>query len=264
MLAKGGDEEQLAALRAFSYERRAVVLHTDDALMPQRRADWSPLNIVNADGADAATVPPRRQRVSSRANAATHGSCPPPWRALSLSSAAAGPQVHPIHCPPHPPPPPPPHPHPLPFSPSRRQVTVWMNEIDAGLREELSTPVFQTWNPAALRPAPSTVRAEYTFERPVVTFDSAAAMVSLAQTQGRGSVWFVGAYSLYSMPLLENGVKSAIGVARRLGVNCDDVEFDEAAATAASASRARAARRGAALVFVAGAAAVAMRLARAR
>ena len=38
----------------------------------------------------------------------------------------------------------------------------------------------------------------------------------LKETQGRGHVWFVGAYCRYTMPLLENGVKSAY----ELGAQC--------------------------------------------
>lgn len=48
----------------------------------------------------------------------------------------------------------------------------------------------------------------------------------------------VGAYSRVSMPLLENGVKSAMAVARALGVDTSDVEFDEAAAKASGTSAA--------------------------
>ena len=48
----------------------------------------------------------------------------------------------------------------------------------------------------------------------------------------------VGAYSRYSMPLLENGVKSAMEVARALGVDTSNVEFDEAAARASGTSTA--------------------------
>jgi len=50
------------------------------------------------------------------------------------------------------------------------------------------------------------------FERPVVTKASVAAMKVLAASQGRGHVWLVGAYVRHSIPLLENGVKSAIEV----------------------------------------------------
>jgi predicted NAD/FAD-binding protein len=113
-------------------------------------------------------------------------------------------------------------------------VTVWMNRIDEKLRAQLSATVFQTWNPERGRePKKEAVLADYAFDRPVVTKASVAAMRRLAAYQGRGHVWFVGAYSLYSMPLLENGVKSAMTVARALGVDTSDVEFNEEAATAA-------------------------------
>jgi len=105
-------------------------------------------------------------------------------------------------------------------------VTVWMNHIDKALTAELSAPVFQTWNPV-IEPETSTVIADFAFERPVVTAASVRAMAALQEAQGDGHVWFVGAYSLNSMPLLENGVKSAMMVARHLGVDTSDVEFDE-------------------------------------
>lgn len=116
-------------------------------------------------------------------------------------------------------------------------VTVWMNRIDGALRRELDRPVFQTWNPI-VEPSPGMVLADYAFERPVVTTRSEAAMAQLASAQGAGHVWFVGAYSRYTMPLLENGVKSAFEVARALGVATEDLEVDEAALLRASAAAA--------------------------
>lgn len=167
---------QLDALRGFAYESNRVVLHTDSALMPSNRRDWSPLNIV---------VDPSQHAAS---------------------------------------------------------VTVWMNRIDHQLRDELQAPVFQTWNPI-IEPHPSKLLADFSFERPVVTPASQQCMGSLHASQGHGHVWFVGAYSRYSMPLLENGVKSAMEVARALGVATDDLEVDEeklavAAATAAASTAA--------------------------
>lgn len=105
-------------------------------------------------------------------------------------------------------------------------VTVWMNRIDKSLRAELQKSVFQTWNPVR-EPRASSIISDSSFERPVVTAESVQAMATLQKAQGTGHVWFVGAYSLDSMPLLENGVKSAMVVARRLGIDTSDVEFDE-------------------------------------
>ena len=192
---------QLDALKRFEYEMKRVVLHTDAALMPPHKRDWSPLNLCITPGEDAASV------------------------------------------------------------------TVWMNRIDSHLASELSRSVFQTWNPVT-EPEASTVIADFSFERPVVNAASVKAIADLQGTQGHGhvrgrarhparrpaiapfrhprrspppppraQVWFVGAYSRYSMPLLENGVKSAMVVARALGVDTSDVEFDEAAHANQVASR---------------------------
>jgi predicted NAD/FAD-binding protein len=176
MLQAAADPAQLAALRAFRYEKKRVVLHTDAALMPAYGRDWSPLNIEVSPEAEAASV------------------------------------------------------------------TVWMNRIDTALRGELSATVFQTWNPRK-EPAAESVIADFSFERPVVTFESAAAMRELQASQGRQHVWFVGAYSLFSMPLLENGLTSAIKVASSLGVDCTDVDFDEVAAASKSEASCKAMRR---------------------
>jgi hypothetical protein len=61
-------------------------------------------------------------------------------------------------------------------------------------------------------------------------------MAQLATSQGVGHIWFVGAYARYSMPLLENGVKSAMEVSRRLGVDTSDIEVDELALERAALS----------------------------
>ena len=45
-------------------------------------------------------------------------------------------------------------------------------------------------------------------------------MRSLAQEQGAGGVWFVGAYARLSVPLLENGVCAAVSVAAGIGASC--------------------------------------------
>ena len=178
----GADPAVVGALRSFHYEKKRVVLHTDAALMPAARRDWSPLNLVVTPSEDAASV------------------------------------------------------------------TVWMNRIDADLRAELTADVFQTWNPV-VEPAKRTVLADFAFERPVVTSASVAAMGALEERQGERHVWLVGAYSRDSMPLLENGVVSAIAVAKRLGCDVSDVEFDEVAHAAAETAK-RALRRQIALLVV--------------
>lgn len=47
-LAPSAEEE--AFLRAFSYERSEVVMHSDPRLMPKRRSDWGPVNFMVSAG----------------------------------------------------------------------------------------------------------------------------------------------------------------------------------------------------------------------
>jgi predicted NAD/FAD-binding protein len=92
--------------------------------------------------------------------------------------------------------------------------TIWMNRIDPLLGNELQKNVFQTWNP--LQEPKATPVVDVIFERPIMTMDSMQSLDLLAEINGRDGVWFIGAYSLYSMPLLENGARSAIRVANRM------------------------------------------------
>ena len=96
--SEGADRDVYDALGSFRCERFRVLLHTDASLMPARRRDWSPLNLV-----------------------------------VSPTGSAAS-------------------------------VTVWMNAIDEKLRQSLSAPVFQTWNPVT-EPRPEAVEADVAFER---------------------------------------------------------------------------------------------------
>jgi hypothetical protein len=62
--------------------------------------------------------------------------------------------------------------------------------------------------------------ADSQFDRPVVSLQSAKGMNDLEDCQGVGGLWFVGAYALFSVPLLENGVESAIRVSAAIGAPC--------------------------------------------
>lgn len=98
----------------------------------------------------------------------------------------------------------------------RGQMTsVRMNDLVPGLRN-CDSAVFQTWNPLKL-PDPATVLADTTFLRALVTKDSARGVEKLKALQGKNNIHFVGAYSLYSFTLLENGCRSTMQVAARMG-----------------------------------------------
>lgn len=95
-------------------------------------------------------------------------------------------------------------------------ATIWLNRVNSEMKDEKQN-VFQTWNP--LRPIPehATIHVSQ-FERPTMTPKSVAAIARLQALQGKRNIWFCGSYALQAMPLLENGVSSAIGIANALGV----------------------------------------------
>ena len=66
-------------------------------------------------------------------------------------------------------------------------------------RTELA-PLFQTWNPI-LSPKPELEMKRIVFERPVVKLSTLNAMKQLEGLQGRGGIYFCGAYALRAMPL---------------------------------------------------------------
>ena len=95
---------------------------------------------------------------------------------------------------------------------SASMCSIWMCKIDG----KLDPSLIQTWNPV-IEPEKSTIVANSWFERPILNSTSARGIAELSRLQGKGGLFFVGAYSLYSMPLLENGVRSACLVAKELG-----------------------------------------------
>jgi predicted NAD/FAD-binding protein len=98
----------------------------------------------------------------------------------------------------------------------RGQMTsVRMNDLIPGLGRS-DAAVFQTWNPLTL-PDPASVLADSTFLRALVTKDSARGVQKLKALQGKNNIYYVGAYSLYSFTLLENGCRSTMQVVARMG-----------------------------------------------
>ena len=91
------------------------------------------------------------------------------------------------------------------------QCSIWLNAI----QDVEGGDVFQTWNPAQV---PEKVLKEAVFSRPLLTVGSKQLCKELADEQGNDGIFFVGSYVHYDMPLLENGVVSALDVGRRLGL----------------------------------------------
>lgn len=101
------------------------------------------------------------------------------------------------------------------------ECMIWMNRIDDNLKKELSQNVFQTWNPIQ-EPKKEYVVVDAMLQRPLMNKYSLNNLNELEKHQGKNHLWLIGAYSLYSMPLLENGVRSSIRIANRLGVKWDE------------------------------------------
>ena len=85
-------------------------------------------------------------------------------------------------------------------------------------RTELA-PLFQTWNPI-LSPKPELEMKRIVFERPVVKLSTLNAMKQLEELQGRGGIYFCGAYALRAIPLQENGTGCARLIAEKMGIPC--------------------------------------------
>lgn len=95
-------------------------------------------------------------------------------------------------------------------------ASIWMNCVHSSMNADI--PIFQTWHPL-IEPKPETVISDASFERPVVTMESLAAIDDLAKIQEERDrrVWFCGSYAYRGIPLLESAALSGIDVARRLG-----------------------------------------------
>ena len=99
---------------------------------------------------------------------------------------------------------------------SRPMATMWLNRLHPALANH-PVNIFQTWHPLS-DPDPATVITTSTFTRPVMGPNAAEAAADLDAAQGTGNVWLAGSYARYGLPLLENGVTSALDVVSRIGV----------------------------------------------
>lgn len=90
-------------------------------------------------------------------------------------------------------------------------ASVWMNPANP----QLPFDVHQTTNPIVPLD-PAKILFQHTFERPLIDMAAAAAIKVIQAKNGQNNIWFCGSYSLYGMPLLENGAKSAFKVVESL------------------------------------------------
>jgi predicted NAD/FAD-binding protein len=93
----------------------------------------------------------------------------------------------------------------------RPMATIWLNPVvpDGHGCE----PIFQTWNPL-VAPEPARVRAEVSFQRPLVDERSTRGLdlIATLHAQPGRRLWFCGSYAQSGVPLLESAVSSALAV----------------------------------------------------
>ena len=91
-------------------------------------------------------------------------------------------------------------------------VTYWMNQLQSLDARDL----FVTLNPFETID-PAHVIADLSYDHPVFDGDAIAAQRALPEIQGTDRLWFCGAHCGYGFH--EDGIGSAVAVARRLGVD---------------------------------------------
>lgn len=91
-------------------------------------------------------------------------------------------------------------------------LTYWMNRLQ---NIDKAMPLFVTLNPHR-EPDPATVFGEYSYAHPFFDTGAFAAQEAFDRVQGRGGIWYAGAWLGYGFH--EDGLRSALRVAEALGV----------------------------------------------
>jgi predicted NAD/FAD-binding protein len=108
-------------------------------------------------------------------------------------------------------------------------VTYWLNRLQP---LPFKTPVLVSLNPLR-EPAPETRIASFDYEHPIFDAPAIAAQHCLHQVQGRGGVWFAGAWTAYGFH--EDGLRSGLDAAAQVLAttgrgNIASTRFERAAA----------------------------------
>ncbi len=90
-------------------------------------------------------------------------------------------------------------------------VTYWMNRLQGIDR---ATPLFLSLNPDR-EPDPSLVHRRFVYAHPVMDGAAFAGQRAIAPIQGRGGVWYAGAWLGYGFH--EDGLRSGLAAAAALG-----------------------------------------------
>ncbi len=91
-------------------------------------------------------------------------------------------------------------------------LTYWMNRLQS---LDMEYPLYETLNPVIM-PHPDLVKGEFFYRHPIFDNKAIAAQRRLGDIQGQHGLFFAGAWTGYGFH--EDGLKSAIAVARTLGV----------------------------------------------
>jgi hypothetical protein len=92
-------------------------------------------------------------------------------------------------------------------------LTAWLNQYYAN--STFTRDVFQTWNPHVLPAETDTLKVVH-FQRVVHSADTPRILAEVAKLQGINGFYYVGAYSVDGMGLLEQAAVSGIQVAARI------------------------------------------------
>lgn len=95
---------------------------------------------------------------------------------------------------------------------AKASVTYWMNRLH---RLQTESDYFVTLNPL-VRPDSHLIISEHQYDHPILDVAAEKAKRRLAELQGRGGVWYCGAWLGYGFH--EDGIRSAVEIAARFGV----------------------------------------------
>lgn len=90
-------------------------------------------------------------------------------------------------------------------------VTYWMNRLQSIPND---APLFVSLNPG-IEPDPALIHAEFSYDHPLFSEGAFKAQEDIAHIQGRGGVWYAGAWLGYGFH--EDGLRSGLRVAASLG-----------------------------------------------
>jgi predicted NAD/FAD-binding protein len=153
------------ALGCWDHESSRVVVHTDERLMPSRKEDWSPVNLIMEPGQTQSQLEVEQLK-REEAQLVKESS-----NNLSDMVKVGGGRG------------------PAGFKLSASMCSIWMCAVDNKLDKDL----IQTWNPV-IEPRKDTVVANAWFERPILNSSSSRGIAELGAAQGSGGLFFVGAY----------------------------------------------------------------------